>query len=238
MTDWIAIGPTGTGHRAFALDGDTITAEGRGPDEASALQDLSQAQLIRIGDGPASRLPAPVLPEQGSSLPPLDQASPPDIVSAWVRLWIAGYLAARPNWDGVICATHADVTHWIHISANEAVSMQSLLTPRLNTALHGSAQSDSDALSETLSRPERLAAHLRAAEVTGNAGAITGHLLGAELAATRPYWLGQEVAVISPAPEAHVAALSDQGVPATAHDPETLLSPGLMALAHALKLTA
>ncbi|MCR9146121.1 MAG: 2-dehydro-3-deoxygalactonokinase [Rhodobacteraceae bacterium] len=238
MTGWIALGPTGAGIRAIALKGDRITGEGRGEDEATALRGLPRAPLVRIGDGPATRLPAPVLPQSGNSLPAWEQASPPDILSAWVRIWIAGYLAARPNWDGVVCITHADITHWIHISASEAVSAQSLLTPRLVTALHGAATPDRAALSETLSRPERLAAHLRAAEVAGDTGATTGHLLGAELAATRAYWLGQQVAVISQTPQAHMAALSDQGVPATAHDPETLLAPGLIALGRALHLSS
>lgn len=238
MTGWIALGPTGTDIRAIALSGDRITAEGRGADEAAALRDLPEGRIIRIGDGPAARLPAPVLPQAGNSLPAWDQASPPDILSAWVRLWIAGYLAARPNWDGVICVSHADVTHWVHISANEAVSAQSLLTPRLVNALQGADIPDRAALSETLSRPERLAAHLRAAEVAGDARATTGHLLGAELAATRAYWLGQQVAVIAQSPDAHVAALSDQGVPATGEDPETLLAPGLIALGRALNLSS
>lgn len=236
MTAWVAIGSDGSGYRAFALEAGRVTAEARGTDEAGALSGMPRAPLIRIGDGPAARLPAPILPEGGSSLAALEQASPPDIVSGWVRLWIAGFLAARPDWDGVVCVTHADVTHWIHLSAQEAVSMQSLLTPRLNAALNAAALPDSAALSETLSRPERLAAHLRAAEVAGDAGAIAGHLMGAELAATRPYWLGQQVAVISPAAAPHVAALTDQGVPATAQDPEALLAPGLAALARALKL--
>ncbi|WP_135506662.1 2-dehydro-3-deoxygalactonokinase [Roseovarius aestuariivivens] len=237
MTLWIACGPTGQGVRAFAMTADRIVAEGQGPDEATALQDMPDAPFVRIGDGPASRLPASVLPETGKSLPVWDQDSPPDIIGAWVRLWIAGFLAARPNWDGVICASQADVTHWIHLSANEAVSSQSLLTPRLVAALDGAPTADAKALSETLSRPERLAAHLRAAEVAGRPKAITGHLLGAELAATRPYWLGQEVAVIADNPEPHVASLSDQGVPVTAHDPETLLRPGLVALGRALRLS-
>lgn len=236
MTDWIAIGPTGEGVRAFALSGARITAEARGVDEAGALRDMAAATLVRLGDGSAARLPAPVLPETGPGLPAWEQASPPDIIGAWVRLWIAGFLVARPHWDGVICATQGDITHWIQISANEAVSAQSLLTPRLVTVLNGAEAPDPGALSETLSRPERLAAHLRAAEISHDARAVTGHLLGAELAATRPYWLGQEVAVIAATPEPHVAALSEQGVTAHAQDPEPLVPAGLGALGRALGL--
>ena len=42
---------------------------------------------------------------------------------------------------------------------------------------------DTEAVTDSLSRPERLAAHLRSAEVTGNSAALSGHLVGAELAA-------------------------------------------------------
>ncbi|MEQ9257743.1 MAG: 2-dehydro-3-deoxygalactonokinase, partial [Roseovarius sp.] len=64
----------------------------------------------------------------------------------------------------------------------------------------------------------------------------TGHLMGAELAAARAYWLGQQVAVIGPAQGAHATALALQGVPSTAHAPEDLIAPGLAALARALGL--
>jgi hypothetical protein len=156
--------------------------------------------------------------------------------STLLRIAVAGALASRPHWDGVVCATQGDVTHWIHISADEAVSAQTVLTPRLVTALGGSASADADALADTLSRPERLAAHLRQAEIAGNRAAMTGHLLGAELAATRPYWLGQKVLVISATPAPHMTALEGQGVPSTALDPNDLVAPGLAALGRAIGL--
>jgi 2-dehydro-3-deoxygalactonokinase len=89
------------------------------------------------------------------------------------------------------------------------------------------AGSDRDAFREacrdTLSRPETLAQRLfsiRAGQLLdGTSGevdarACRGYLIGAELAAARPYWLGQEVVVAgAPAlPEVYAKALATQGV--------------------------
>ena len=237
MTRWIALVPESSGLSGHLFDGERPL-------------ETHHRSLGRRGSGGAwrctahgaigrwtARSPATsILPENRGTLPALEQASPPDIISASVRLWIAGALATRVHWDGVICATQADVTHWIHISAGEAISAQTVLTPRLVIALDGAASADADALADTLSRPERLAAHLRQAEIAGDRAALTGHLLGAELAATRPYWLGQEVLVISTEPAPHMTALAAQGVPATALDPGDLVGAGLVALGRTLGL--
>lgn len=237
MTRWIALIPESSGTAGYLLDGARLERPVSAQTEEAVRADLGDApRVVRLGDGPPDRLPAAVLPQRTSGLPALEQTSPPDIIAASVRLWIAGALASRPHWDGVICATQGDVTHWIHISADEAVSAQTVLTPRLVDALGGAASADTDALADTLSRPERLAAHLRQAEIKGDRAALTGHLLGAELAATRPYWLGQEVLVISATPAPHMAALAAQGAPATALAPDDLVGPGLAALGGALGL--
>jgi len=219
---WIAAG----GDLAVTIpDGRTVHAAG--PSD----------RVIRIGED-AQDLPAPVLPATGRTLPALTQKTPPDIVSGWVRLWIAGHLAAHPGWDGVICALHGDVTHWLHVSADEVVSSQSFLTPRLIAALGGADHAAPGAMSDSLSRPERLAAHLRAAEVTSAAAHVTGHLIGAELAAARPYWLGQQVAVIGARPirDAYAQAIAAQGAPVVSALAADLLPKGLYALRTALKL--
>ncbi len=221
-----------------------VMAEGRlaecviDESEEAALARLKAAPetVLRIGDGAPARLPATVLPETGRSLPGFTQESPPDAIGGWVRLWLAGFLTLHPGCDGVICAAEGEVRHWIHISAGEAVSAQSFLTPRLVKALGGAETPDPEALADSLSRPERLAAHLRAAEVAGRPGAISGHLLGAEFAAARAYWLGQQVVVIAAPPAPIAAALEAQGVPCAIHDPDDLLAPGLAAVGKALKL--
>jgi hypothetical protein len=238
MTDWIALGRTAAGARGFSLRGDRIIAQADAAQEREILDRLAgSGQVVRIGDGAPDSLPAPLLPGTGRALPALEQENPPDVIGAWVRLRLAGFASDRPHWDGVIHTTEGGVSHWIHLSAGEAVSSQSFLTPRLVTALGGSDKADPDALADSLSRPERLAAHLRAAEVSGNAAAITGHLMGAELAAARPYWLGRDVALILQDASAWTATLSTQGVPCTVHDPDACLATGLAALAHAFGLS-
>lgn len=236
MTGWIALGRAPDGMRACAMQDGQLTEQVTAGTEKAALGKLSQRpdRIIRIGEGAPSTLPAAILPGSGHGLPGFSQTSPADVIGGWVRLWLAGFLAARADWDGVIAATEGAVSHWIHISAGEAVSSQSFLTPRLTDALGGAETPDADAIADSLSRPERLAAHLRAAEVSGNMQALTGHLVGAELAAARAYWLGQQVAVIAPPPAPVATALKAQGVPCATHAPDDLLAPGLAAVGKAL----
>ncbi|SLN19799.1 2-keto-3-deoxy-galactonokinase [Roseovarius litorisediminis] len=241
MTAWIAMGRSGAQVTACAMKGVTLLRTAQGVDEAAALShlDYTADRILRIGDGAPAKLPAPVLPNGGRGLPGFTQDNPPDVIGGWVRLWIIGFLAQHENWDGVICACEGDVTHWIHISAREAVSCQSFLTQRLVTALGGTLPPDDAAIDDSLSRPERLAAHLRIAEVTGNTAAVTGHLIGAELAAARAYWLGQQVALIAADRDAsgYGAALNAQGVPLTSFTPEALMPAALAALGKEFGLT-
>jgi 2-dehydro-3-deoxygalactonokinase len=95
-----------------------------------------------------------------------------------------------------------------------------------------------EAVGETLSRPERLAQRLfsiRADNVLSGLspdaarGRLSGFLIGAELAAARPYWLGQEVAVAA-APglaDLYAAALGAQGVAVRTLDADPLTRLGL-----------
>ena len=150
---------------------------------------------------------------------PLGQLSPRDELGVKARLAVAGFAQAQPSWDGVICLP-GDPSHWVHLSAGEVVSFQSFLTLRLAKALDGGGTPDITALHDTMARPERLATHLRSAELGGNRDEILGHLLGAELAAARAYWLGQEVIVLGEGAKAqgYLAALEAQGVPVTMGD--------------------
>ena len=170
-------------------------------------------------------------------VPGLAQSSPPDVMRG-EETQIAGFLALNPGWDGVIClpGTHSK---WCHVSAGEVVSFQTYMTGELfallgtqsvlrHSAGGGGWQPDvfGEAISDTLSNPETLAARLfrlRADHLlNGTGGEVTrsrlsGLLIGAELAGARPYWLGQQVAVVGAGPlaQAYVAALALQGVPAT-----------------------
>lgn len=205
--------------------------------DGNIVEPVAGATVVRVGDG-AETLPAPVLPQCGRSVPALSQTNPPDIIAGWVRIWIAGFLADHNDWDGVICVHQGDVSHWLHISAREVVSCQSFLTPRLVVALGGAETASADAVADSMSRPERLAAHLRVAEVTGNTSDITGHLIGAELAATRPYWLGQQVVLISESGlgNAYDEAIRAQAAPVEAVHPRDLIEAGLAALGGSLGL--
>lgn len=231
MSRWRLCGHDGTTGRALALDGPQILADARADTADAALASLDgSGPVLRVGEGAGTALPAPLLPERlGPGLPGLTQNRPPDCLDGWVRLVLIGCA----DHDGIACVITPMLAHWVHLSAGEAVSCQSFLTPRLATALNAADTADADALADTLSRPERLAAHLRGAQVQGAPAAITGHLLGAELASARPYWLGQSITLIGTASATapRATALKAQGVPVTQTDPETLLSPAIAALA-------
>ena len=148
-------------------------------------------------------------------VPGLKQNAPPDVMRG-EETQIAGFLADRPNWDGVIClpGTHSK---WVQVSAGEVVSFRTFMTGEIfellsqHSVLKHSvgtgwdAEAFEQAAGDTLSKPEQLAARLfglRAADLLHDQdkntarASLSGMLIGAELAATRPYWLGQQLAII------------------------------------------
>ncbi len=171
-------------------------------------------------------------------VPGLKQISPADVMRG-EETQIAGALALRPGFDGVLClpGTHSK---WVHVSAGEVVSFQTCMTGELFALLsgqsvlrHGMAGEGFDeaafdmALSDALSRPERLAARLFGLRAEGllsglapaaARGRLSGLLIGIELAATRPYWLGQPVTIIGADRLSgfYARALAAQGVAAQA----------------------
>ncbi len=233
---WFVIGPVADGVVLCTMQGPDLSSQTRFADMATAQRaaDALPGPLVSIAAGVPVTVPAPILPtEIAGALPDLVQDQPRGVLDGWVRLWVAGALRGDPDWDGVICAVQGDVTHWIQVSASEIVSFQGFLTGRLIASLNGSAEADADALSDSLSRPERLAAHLRSAEIAGNGAAVTGHLTGAELAAARPFWLGQEVLIIADGARMQTA-LAAQGVSAVTRDPQAMLDAGLAVLAESI----
>jgi len=183
-------------------------------------------------------------------IPGMKQAKPADVMRG-EETQIAGFLARNKNWDGVIClpGTH---TKWVHISADEVVSFQTVMTGDLfaaicgHTVLRHSVDAGWDdagfaqGLDDAISRPERLAARLFALRAEGlldglpNAVArarLSGLLIGAELAATKPYWLGQQVAVIGQGSLAklYINALASVSVPATQVQNDAVTLAGLTA---------
>lgn len=184
-------------------------------------------------------------------IPGIRQISPPDVMRG-EETQIAGFLATHANWDGVIClpGTH---TKWVHISAGEVVSFQTFMTGELFDLLsrqsvlrHSVADQgwDDSAFKEALntaqSRPESLAGRLfslRADQLLNNKdGAnlrarLSGLLIGAEIAAARPYWLGQRIAVIGANTVTHPyhAALKAQGTQVEPADATQMTLAGLTA---------
>lgn len=149
-------------------------------------------------------------------VPGLKQTQPADVMRG-EETQIAGALALMPDFDGVLClpGTHSK---WVQVSAGEVVSFQTFMTGELFALLstqsvlrHGMAGDGWEdaafdaALSETLSRPERIGARLfalRAEGLIAGLGAaaakarLSGLLIGLELAGSRAYWLGQPMAII------------------------------------------
>ena len=179
------------------------------------------------------------------ALPGLQQKTPPGLMQHSTAQ-IAGFLALNPKWDGVICLP-GEVTHWVQVSAAEVVSFHSTLTSGLYAALatrfalpdSWSESALAQAVADTMSRPERLAsrlaelqASLLAAEgpTAEAAGLLWGYLLGAELAAARAYWLGQNLALIAPEQLAapYRVAFTAQGLPVTQAQPDRMALKGLM----------
>ncbi|MCP1169978.1 2-dehydro-3-deoxygalactonokinase [Limimaricola litoreus] len=184
-------------------------------------------------------------------IPGLSQSDPADVMRG-EETQIAGFLALNPGWDGVLCLPGSH-SKWAHVSAGEVVSFRSFMTGELFAALsahtvlrhsipaEGWDEAAFDAgVAETLSRPERLAAALftiRAADILhGQDGAqarsrLSGLLIGAELAAAKPYWLGQQIGVIGAGGLAslYVRALGAQGAPATQANATAATLAGLTA---------
>ncbi|MDU8942855.1 2-dehydro-3-deoxygalactonokinase [Ovoidimarina sediminis] len=176
------------------------------------------------------------------------QDSPADVMRG-EETQIAGVLTADPGFDGVVClpGTH---TKWAQISAGEIVSFRTFMTGELFALLaHSSVLRHSigegwdpdafeAAVADAMSRPEALASRFFSIRATAllegeNKPAararLSGLLIGAELAAARPYWLGQRILIVgseaSSAPYAQ--ALGGQGVDCARRDGDAMTRLGL-----------
>ena len=193
-------------------------------------------------------------------LPGIKQIRPPDVMRG-EETQISGFLANEPQFDGILClpGTH---NKWVHISAEEVVSFRTFMTGELFALLgtqsvlrHSIPESGWDdaafaeGVSDTLSRPAGLAAELftlRADALLNDTAPdttrarLSGLLIGAELAAARPYWLGQDVVILGEDAVAHAyhSALTAQGVPARLLSAGDITLAGLTAAYHHMKETA
>ena len=200
-------------------------------------------------DGALVTAPQPDLRLQVYVMPGLKQAKPADVMRG-EETRIAGFLALHPGWDGVICLPGTQ-SKWVHVSAGEVVSFQTFLSGEMFALLsghsvlrHGMAGWDDagfDAgLSQGLDRPDRLLARLFSLRAEGllqgldpatARARLSGLLIGAELAAAKPYWLGQRVAVLGAGELAalYARALDGLSVPVSAHSAEAATLAGLSA---------
>ena len=197
------------------------------------------------------RVPATTPRLRAFVTPGLKQAKPADVMRG-EETQIAGYLAGHPHWDGVIClpGTH---TKWVHASAGEVISFQTCLSGEMFDLLSNASVlrhsigtgfdmgAFDQAVEDGLSRPERLAARLfglRARDLLegvppdSTRAELSGLLIGAELAASKPYWLGQEVVLIGSEQLAplYARALERQGVPVKSANAEAMTLAGLCAV--------
>ncbi|AUH64831.1 2-dehydro-3-deoxygalactonokinase [Paracoccus zhejiangensis] len=181
-------------------------------------------------------------------LPGMRQASPADVMRG-EETQIAGLLALHPDFDGVVAlpGTH---NKWARISAGEVVGFQTAMTGELFQLLstqsvlrHGMGEGWDEAafeagVTEGRRDAERLMARLFTLRAEGLAGELSpdaarsrlsGLLIGAELAAMRGWWLGQDVALIgAPTLTArYAAALALQGNEARQHDGGAMSLAGL-----------
>lgn len=182
-------------------------------------------------------------------LPGLSQDRPADVMRG-EETQIAGYLSLDPAFDGVLClpGTHSK---WVHVSAGEVISFRTCMTGELfgllcgqsvlRHAVHADTLAAPDfaaAVGDAMTAPEAFSARLftiRAEALLHDLSPerararLSGMLIGLELAATRPYWLGRQVIVLGTSDLArlYVEALGGMGTAAGTADATVATLAGL-----------
>lgn len=244
--DWIAARAGPGGLRLWAMRGAEVAARQDVADLAAARATWPGLPLLLAAPEGWPGLPRPrPVPATGLVLHPapdadrvwlvgpLAQQDPPDRLAGGVAA-VAGLLEAQPHFDGVALLT-GPRSRWVRLSAGEICHFHSFLTGELLALLSAAAPDGAPAgkdfdetLDEALSRPHRAYGRLRDA---GDGARLAGLLVGLELAAAKPYWLGQQVAILGEAPlrDLYARALAAQGVAILQPDPEAALLAGLHA---------
>ena len=130
---------------------------------------------------------------------------------------LGAFVADHAQWDGMVVFA-GPVTTWAHVSAGELISFRSSLALKLACDVIRDRGLDtpdqvgdafSDAVSNGLSKPEAVFSKLSASV---DAETHLGHVLGADLASFRSYWLGQDIVILGEGDAAHwiEAALKSQ----------------------------
>ncbi|MCE5974239.1 hypothetical protein LZA78_12160 [Sinirhodobacter sp. WL0062] len=229
-TNWLAIVEEPGLNRALRIETSGAISDAR----AIEKTDWAGAAVTARIYAPPRPLPAPPLPEGPvSEVPGLAQASPPVSVHPAEALRLSGLLAAQPQFDGVVWLC-GQSSLWAHLSAGEVVSISRLASARLLLALNEPLSAPEGpafdrALDDCRSRPERM---LRYLDGAAEPGAAAGAILGAELAAAKPWWLGQRVITLDSAAAPGwgatcASALAAQGGEVITGDGEAALIAGL-----------
>ncbi|MDO5630894.1 MAG: 2-dehydro-3-deoxygalactonokinase [Paracoccus sp. (in: a-proteobacteria)] len=183
-------------------------------------------RLVRVPGDPGGR---PV-----SIVCGVRQDTPADVMRG-EETQIAGLLAHKPDFDGIAClpGTH---TKWVRISAGEICNFKTFMTGELfgllagQSVLRHSVGTETDgpgfdaAVSDAMARPAagyaglfqiRAEMLLTGLDPALARARLSGTLIGWELAAARPWWLGCDVMVIGAdgLSGLYARALTAQGVP-------------------------
>lgn len=181
-------------------------------------------------------------------VPGLKQTAPADVVRG-EEVQLAGLLVSQPNFDGIVClpGTHSK---WVRVSTGEVVGFQTTMTGELFGLLahqsvlrHGMGcgwdeQAFSLGVKTGLAHADKLIARLFSVRAEGLLDGLSpdaahsrlsGLLIGAELAAMKNWWLGQEVVLIGAKQLCanYASALHDQGLKPTIHDGTEMVLSGL-----------
>lgn len=219
-----------------------------------ARQGWSEASYRPV---PCPPLGAPfhrVVPQDGRLalyiLPGLSQSDSADVMRG-EETQIAGFLAAEPGFEGVLAlpGTH---NKWVAVAAGRVTRFQTCMTGEMFALLAGQsvlrhglgqgwdAAAFSEAVAEASAHPETLMTQLFALRARGllqgysgdaARARLSGLLIGAELAATRPLWAGQPVALIGAGAlsQSYATALAVLGQTARVTDGTTITLAGLIA---------
>jgi 2-dehydro-3-deoxygalactonokinase len=149
---------------------------------------------------------------------------------------LGAFVADHAKWDGIVIFA-GQVTTWAHVSAGELISFRSSLALKIACDVMRDRGLDTpdqvgdgfnDAVGSGLSNPETVFRKLSA-----SVGAEThlGHVLGADLAASRSYWLGQDIVILGEGDAAHwiEVALKSQFA-MVRRDPQDYLGRGARAV--------
>lgn len=192
-------------------------------------------------------------------IPGIKQEVPSADVMRGEETQIAGYLARDKDFDGVVCLPGSH-TKWVRVSAEEIVSFQTAMTGELFAAIsghtvlrHSLATGEGwdddlfiEAVDAGMAHPARFSSRLFTLRAEcllqglcdgAVCSRLSGLLIGMELAATKPYWLGQRITIIG-APELSLLyerALREQGSMPELESGKEMTLNGLIAARQSMK---